>query len=330
MQFAQLKAMRKILWMSFAVGACLNCAAAFCQDSTSNSTVTTHTLPSYGSFVIQPSIEYTMTSSQRISVSGFTLFQAILIGKVQASRLDQKLVIPAITFRWRLKQLQLWAQVPWLYRADQEVVPVKDHEEEISLDSNHIGDVEMGVYYPFFKQTLTLPGIALTMRFKTRTGRSPYGLPTKVFNTNLPPQQTEFPTGNGHYGVALGLNFVKTTDPAVLFFNMDYFYNIPRDIGVKGGTNYGNIDPGNSFEFSFGEVFALNEYLSTSLYYDERLTGVTTQNGNTVVGSDVTVATFNFTVTYATGRRSISLNTALGLTRDASDVDLLLRVPFGL
>lgn len=320
--------MRRLLWSLALVVVCMGCFPALAQNSGSNSTVETQTLPSQGSFVIQPSIEYTMTSTQRISVSGFTLFQAILIGKVATSKLDQKLIIPAITFRWRLSGFQLWAQVPWLYRADEEVVPVKDHQEQISLDSNHIGDVEVGVYYPLKDQTLSFPGVALTMRFKSKTGRSPYGLPTKVINPNLPPHQTEFPTGNGHYGVSLGLNFVKITDPAVLFFNMDYFYNIPRHVGVKGGTNYGDIDPGNSFEFSFGEVFALNENLSTSIYYNQRLTDVTTQNGATIVGSDVTVATFNFTLTYATGRRTISLNTALGLTRDASDVDLLLRVPF--
>jgi len=49
----------------------------------------------FGRFVIEPSFEYNHISGTNVSISGFTIFQAILIGQVQVQELQRDtLVLP--------------------------------------------------------------------------------------------------------------------------------------------------------------------------------------------------------------------------------------------
>lgn len=305
-------------------------STAFAQESGVSPSVIERpeVFPAKGRVIIEPAFQYTLTSRERLSVSGYTLFEAILIGRVESSKIERTLYVPSLTLRWGFKRFEVWGRIPWLYRKDQEILPLKGDMVEIEIDSDNIGDAETGIYYMIGRENSSWPDIVLNIKQKYRTGRDPYGLSTMTIDPDLPPRVSEFPTGSGHLGIAGGFSIVKTSDPAVLFFSVEYFYNIPRDVGIQGGTDFGRIDPGDSIEFGFGQAFALNERLSTSISYNQRLTAKTKQNGDEIVGSDINASTLNVGATYAMGRKSLSVSVGIGLTNDASDVDLQVRMPF--
>jgi hypothetical protein len=278
---------------------------------------------------IEPALQYTLTSRERLSVSGFTLFEAIHIGRISASRLQRTLIIPSLTLRATLKSLEIWGRVPWLFREDREDVPVEDQTRSLSFNSNNLGDIEGGLSFRLFRESKSWPDFYLTARFKSRTGMDPYGL-SSVAVPNVGQRLTTFPSGSGHYGIAEGISIIRSSDPAVYFFNLEYFHNIPRNVGVQAGSDFSYINPGDSVEYGFGLAFALNERLSTSLSYKQRITQKTEQNLVPLVGTNVNVATLNFGWTLVSGKRSVNINVGIGLTEDASDVDLLLRMPFSI
>ena len=74
-------------------------------------------LPS-GRLVMEPSFEYDHISGTSTSISGFTIFQAILIGKVQTETLKRDLFIPALTVRAGLKDAELYVRIPYFFRTD--------------------------------------------------------------------------------------------------------------------------------------------------------------------------------------------------------------------
>ena len=78
-------------------------------------------------------------------------------------------------------------------------------------------------------------------------------------------------------------------------------------------------------------AYALNEKLSTSISYQQRFTFKSKQNGNRVANSDVNVGSLFFGVSHALGAKaSLSFSVGVGLTKDAPDVTVELRVPFTL
>lgn len=129
---------------------------------------------------------------------------------------------------------------------------------------------------------------------------------------------------------------LKTLDPAIVFTNLGYTYNIEEsfdDISASEGKQPGKVDLGDSIRAGFGTAFALNERLSLSLSYSHEYIqkSETTQGGksNKVVGSDANVGVFNLGGTYAlSDRTSVVTSLGLGLTDDASDISLTFRMPF--
>ncbi|MCZ7655224.1 MAG: hypothetical protein M5R42_14585, partial [Rhodocyclaceae bacterium] len=70
----------------------------------------------------------------------------------------------------------------------------------------------------------------------------------------------KLPTGNGIWTTSFGLSFLKTTDPAVLFANVGYNYNMARsfnDISSTAGVRTpGDIKLGDSFQWGAGLALA--------------------------------------------------------------------------
>jgi hypothetical protein len=281
-----------------------------------------------GRLSIEPGVQYSHFSKNILSLSGFTIFESILIGEVVLEEIDRDVINPFVKVGYGFKRAEINVLVPWFYRRDQLIVPVEDRREEITLDDHGLGDVEGTLNLTLFGEREILPAITGSLKVKSRTGEDPYGLSTRSVIAGTRPRAVEFPTGNGHWGVSGGFTFVKTSDPAILFLNLGYFYNIPRDVGEQGRMDFGEIDPGDSIEYSFGTSFALNEKLSMSFSFDQRFTGKTKQNGVEVVGSDATVAGLTIGGFYTISEKvSLTLSLGLGLTEDSPDVTLRLRVP---
>jgi hypothetical protein len=293
-------------------------------------------LPS-GRLVVEPSFEYDHISGTNTSISGFTIFQAILIGKVQTEKLKRDLFIPAITFRAGLKDAELYVRIPYFFRTDNIVFPVSGGAtttlKENSFSDNHLGDITSYIYYHAIREGQWKPWVPDTVvRFGVSfpTGRDPYHL-----NRDFVPElgaiiPTQFPTGTGHWGVVLGSTFVKSVDPAVLFLNVAYFVNFSRRVGEAGSPaiDYGTIKLGNTFEYSVGLILSLQERLSMSFALNQRITGGTTQNGVTLADSKLNAVSLNIGATYVIPpRMAVDFVVGIGLSSDAPDVSLLVRVP---
>jgi hypothetical protein len=281
-------------------------------------------LLSTGRFVLEPAFQYTHYSKETVSISGFTIFEAILIGKVEAKEIKRDVFAPSLTARLGFKNFEMNLKVPWLYRQDQMLEYDEDKQKEVTIHDSGLGDIEGGIYYHLVKEKRTIPDVIVNLGFKAPTGKDPYGLETE----GTPARAVEFPTGTGHWGASGGLIFIKTSDPAILSLNVSYFYNATRNVGIEGGIDYGKIDLGDSIECSLGILFALNEKLSLQFSYDQKFTEKSKQNGEKLVGTDVNASVFNVGVTYAISNKlSFDMVIGIGLTEDAPDVTLQFRLP---
>ena len=99
----------------------------------------------YGRLVIEPSFEYNHISGTNVSISGFTIFQAILIGRVQVQELQRDLFIPALTVRLGLKNAELYTRIPYFFRTDRLIFPESSGGTANILDQsfsdNGMGDI---------------------------------------------------------------------------------------------------------------------------------------------------------------------------------------------
>lgn len=283
-----------------------------------------------GTFVVEPGVQYSHTSRTRISISGFTLFEAIVLGRIISEDVKRDIITPFINLRVGLaKDLQFEVKVPWMYRRDKEFFISGDSGIERTIEGKNWGDIDAALYYQLVRERGSIPDIVLNIRGKSITGKDPYGLETELVEGKE--RLAELPTGSGHYGISSGLTFVKSSDPAALFLTLGYFYNFERNVGVKRGVDYGKIKPGDSLEFGLGMAYALNEKLSTSISYQERLTFKSKQNGKKVTNSDVNVGIMYFGGSYAlSNKTALSLSVGIGVTNDAPDVTVELRTPFTL
>ena len=130
------------------------------------------------------------------------------------------------------------------------------------------------------------------------------------------------------------VSFVFPTEPGVLYGNLRYTWNIERKIdalqpGVRPPQSYGKIDPGDVVGGSLGMGLSLNDKLSTSLSYDHSVVLATRQNGADVSDSSpLQIGTLGIGATWRKSPSvSYSLMAGIGVTDDAPDVSLSLRIP---
>ena len=291
----------------------------------------------YGRLVIEPSFEYDHISGTSTSISGFTIFQAILIGKVQTETLKRDIFIPAMTVRAGLKDAELYVRIPYFFRTDNLTFPVSGGGTttlaQQMFSNNHIGDITSYIYYHAIREGQWKPWVPdAVVRFGVNfpTGQDPYSINRRFIPELGALLPVQFPTGTGHWGVVIGSTFVKTVDPAVIFLNVAWFENFSRNVGTAGSppVNFGVIKLGNTFEYSVGVILSLQERLSMSFALDQRITGGTTQNGVNLPGSSLNAITFNIGATYVIPpRMAVDFVVGIGLSRDAPDASILVRVP---
>jgi len=280
-----------------------------------------------GKIVIEPGVQYSYTSRTRIAISGFTIFQSVVLGDIVSEDVERNLVTGFLNLRYGLtNRIQLETKIPYLYRRDEITYtagPSGDNKAQHRVDGNGLGDIEASIlWHAFGNLDWWKPQTVFYLRGKSRTGKDPYGL--KTIEIEGEDRANEVPTGNGHYGLAIGANCILPSDPAVLYFNLGYYINFERNVGGV----YGKIDPGDSIELGIGMAYALNDKLTTSLSFQERYTFETEQNGQDFIDSDANVGTAYLGATYAAGDNvALSLSLGIGVTDDAPDFSIDIRLP---
>ena len=294
-----------------------------------------------GQFSFETGIQYSYSSSNRVSLVGYTIIPAITIGLIDVREVRRNSTVANFTGRWGVtNRMELEAKVPYVYRSDDQLtrpLNIGAGRDDLFNSTGHgIGDVEATARYQFNETSVDKPVYVGHLRFKSRTGKDPFEVLT---DTTQAPElitnriETELPTGSGFYTIQPGLTVLYPTDPAVFFGGINYQFNLSRS-GVtmnttQGPVYLGDVDAGDVFGFNFGMGLALNEKSSFSLGYDGASVAKTKINGQDAINtSRIQLGTLLLGYSQRlTPSTSMALTVGVGVTRDTPDVTLGLRVP---
>ena len=308
-----------------------------------------HTLFTKRKFTYEPAITYSRFDRSQIQLSGFLALDAIFLGSISVDEVESDIITFDHTLRYGVTdQLQVRVNLPIVYRetnfqsggAGGAAGAIA--EQSVS-QGPEIGDVSFGASYRVLPETATRPDVVFNLDVRAPTGRDPFGIDVvDVPGTNGNLQVPEdLPTGNGIWQVAPGLSILKTIDPAILFANITYFYNIENefnDIASDPGNQPGKVKLGDAIEYGAGYAFALNEITSLSMSYSQRFiekskTKLEGGSWQKVIGSNANLAQLNVGLTYALSDQYIlstspaSGNSILITSASLGEVFIVLKGP---
>lgn len=296
-------------------------------------------LTAKGKTVLEPSLQYSYSSSNRIALVGYTVIPAILIGVVDVREVKRNTFNATLTGRYGItNRFEIEGRIPYVYRSDtsigREILQGSATDNAFDASGRGIGDVEFTARYQFNDGGLDKPFYVGSLRFKSRTGKDPFEVETSRNILGLRDGvQTSLPTGSGFYGLQPALTVLYPSDPAVFFGTVSYLYSFKRSNVTRqtdsGPEFLGDIQPGGVFGFNFGMGLGLNEKSSFSIGYDHASVGKTKQNGATAADAvRVQLGTLLLGYSYRlNSQRTLSVSLGAGLTRDTPDVTLTVRMP---
>ncbi|MDJ0947448.1 MAG: transporter [Alphaproteobacteria bacterium] len=284
-----------------------------------------------GTLVIEPSVEYSQSNINRFFFQGLEIVDTVLIGQIEATDSDRDSIIGRATFRTGItNRSEAEIRIPYVYRDDRvtsQVVGATSTSQTNSLDGNGIGDVEGSVRYQINSGQEGWPIFVGAVRAKSDTGRGPFEVSRDANGI-----ETELARGSGFWGVEPGLTMLFGTDPAVFFANTKYLFHLERNVDkVIAGQRIGDVDPGDVLSISFGMGIGLNERTSISLGYEHNFIWETEteRDGVTFRSQDLDVGSLLVGYSYAISPQvSINLSVQAGVTENAPDVVMTLRVPW--
>lgn len=299
-----------------------------------------------GHFVLEPSVQYGYSSSNRVALVGYTVIPAILIGLLDVREVKNNTTTAAMTLRYGLSnRIEVEAKIPYVYRSDatvsREIFTGTAADRAFETSGKGIGDIELAGRYQINNGGVEMPYFIGGLRFKSRTGRDPFQVVTdcqtrcvgeNVTGTGLP---LDLPTGSGFYSLQPSLTWLMPSDPAIFFGTFSYTKNFKRSnvsrTVLNGDKEFlGDVRAGDVLGVNFGMGLALNEKASFSIGYDHQSVGRTYLGGVVVPGS-VRVQLGTLLVGYSyrlSDKRTLSVSVGAGLTRDTPDVTLMVRIPF--
>ena len=306
-----------------------------------------------GKFVLEPSLQYVYSSSNRVALIGYTIIPALLIGLIDVREVKRNTITAALTTRYGLNnRWELEARLPYAYRSDatisREILTGAASDRVFNSSGRAVGDVELAARYQLNQGGGGLPYFIGSMRFKSRTGKDAFevvtdcvtrcignptgtGQPQALTGTGLP---LSLPTGSGFYSLQPGVTWLFPSDPAVFFGGFSYTYNFKRNnlsrLVLNGEREFiGSVQPGGIFGVNFGMGLALNDKASLSLGVDLNSVGRTRQNGDAVLSSVRTqLASLLMGYSYRyNDKTAFSISVGAGLTRDTPDLTLTLKIP---
>jgi uncharacterized coiled-coil protein SlyX len=283
-----------------------------------------------GTLQVEPSIDISHISSDRIAISGFTIFDAIVIGTIRVDDLERDIYTGALTFRYGVTdRVQVDLRVPGVYRRDEEVLGVGTaNQRDREIDGYGLGDVEASAAWQALSADGWIPNTVLRLRGRFPTGTSPFEI--ERVSLGVPGGETrlaEAPTGSGFYGVGAGATFVWRADPVVFFAGGSYTANLERSF-----SEFGTIDPGDTIEWFGGLNVALSEVVALNMSFVNQLTSSTEQNGRTSPGTDANDARLVLGTSIGLGKlfgaqTSLLVSAGMGLTEQSPDYTFTVSLP---
>ncbi len=215
-----------------------------------------------GRLVIEPSIEYSRASGNRLVFRGVEIVTGIQIGLIEANDTARDTISSSLAVRYAVTdRLEVEARVPYVYRSDRVTTLAQNSNAQtqtFELMGSELGDAEVSVRYQLNQPSRGGSLFVAGMRVKSDTGLGPFDVERDQHGVS-----TELATGSGFWGVQGSLSMMYPTDPAVLFASVSYMHSIPRDIDrTFGQVTIGEVDPGDTLGMGFGFRFALNPRFS--------------------------------------------------------------------
>ena len=297
-----------------------------------------------GRFVLEPSVQYGYSSSNRVALVGYTIIPALLIGLIDVREVKRNVLTTALTGRWGLSnRLEVEAKVPYVVRSDstisREIFTGSASDSVFNSSGKALGDIEVAARYQLNQPQGNSPFMIGSLRFKSRTGKDPFEVVTDcvtrcVGNTTGTGLPMDLPTGSGFYSMQTALTWLFPSDPAVFFGSLSYTHNFKRSNVsrlVRDGEQefIGSVKPGDVLGLNFGMGLALNERSTFSLGMDLYSVGRTKQNGAAVVSSVRTqLASLLLGYSYRLSpTTTLNVSAAAGLTPDTPNLTLTVRIP---
>lgn len=294
-----------------------------------------------GKFVLDPSLQYAYSSSNRIALVGYTVIPAILIGLIDIREIRRTTLTGSLTARYGVSnRFELEAKAPYVYRSDSSIG--REFLQGAGTDSTifdsrgqGLGDVEVTGRYQLNAGGADSPYYIGSLRLKSRTGTDPFEVMTSktIIGFRNDGIQKDLPTGSGFYGLQPALTVLYPSDPAVFFGSVSYLHTFSRNNVTRntdlGPESLGRVSPGGIFGFNFGMGLGLNEKSSFSIGYDHASVGKTRIDGQTSAAAvRLQLGTLLLGYSYRlTDKRSLNVSLGAGLTRDTPDLTLTVRMP---
>ena len=286
-----------------------------------------------GQLVFDPYFEYDHASTNRLVFRGIELVPGIQIGLIEASDADRDTITTTPSLRYGISnRLEIEGRVPYIYRNDRiQVVQQRDQQivRGIGLRDDGVGDAEATLRYQLNAVRPLQPIWIASLRVKSRTGTGPFEIPYDDFGV-----AEGLATGSGFWGVQPGMSFLLPSDPIVLYGGLSYFHQFARNIDrVVGDRFIGRVKPGGALAANIGFGFALNPRFSYSLGFRHAYIFPTrTQIGDTFQRSArLQAAQLLLGMSYRfTELQTVNLGFEFGVTKDAPDLSVTLRMPIVL
>ncbi len=281
-----------------------------------------------GTLIVEPYLQYAHLSSNRVTLTGFTIVPALTIGLINIQGVSRDIYTAALVGRYGLtNRLEIEVRVPYLYREDsitQRPLATPSTADTVSTaNGSGLGDIETTGRYQINKGGADEPYFVAFTRFKSTTGKGPFEVPTDPI-TGF---QTELPTGSGFYILQPGFTALFPSDPVVLFSSISYIWNMSRNLGGQ----IGRINPGSGGNFNVGLGISLNEKLSLTLGYDHTVFERPTSASNLLLTTTPQITQIGVLLlggAYRLSDRSfVNFVVGVGATREAPDLQVTVRIP---
>jgi len=279
-----------------------------------------------GVLQIEPSIDYTSISSDRVNISGFSIFDAIVIGTIRVDDVNRDILTGAVTARYGTSsRSQVDLRVPYVYRNDTETTGVGTGDAlERSTDGNGLGDISLTLSYQALTAKGGRPATIFRVQGEFPTGKSAFEIDRVAPSEDSPERiLVEAPTGSGFYTISPGVTFVWPIDPVVLFAGGAFNYTFSREF-----DEFGLVEPGHGFEFFTGMNMSINERVSMNFSFLDKQRFATSSDGVKIPGSGTHDARLSLGASVGlSDRASLVVSSSAGLTDESPDFAFSVRLP---
>jgi len=285
-----------------------------------------------GKFELSLTESYTHSSSNQLFIEGFGILPIVVVGDVSVETVRRDIFSTTLGVSYKLTDLtQVSFRVPYQYtiaRASKATgingkKAVTPNDERVAQASS-LGDIGGGITYQLMAEGLNAPSLFAGLDFKARNGRD-------SFETSDPVARP--PAGSGFYGIRGSLSASKSSAPAVVFGALSYGYNFPRKNIVYLGTSppvmIKSYEPAANVSVSGGMSLSINYQLSLNFSFAQQFSYSSRLNGNVLPNSATNAITFRMGgIWRISDKTSVDLSMTAGLSPDAPDFTLALRLPW--